>query len=160
LPPKSVAVNIGAGCGTSGLCMVEAENIAHSYTVDYCEKDNKEGNLDWERKSMVVAGYDPIPPAHTQILSDSAEAGHKWAVEGDKVDFIFVDAGHSYEQCRDDILAWLPNLKEGGLMVVHDYYGNFPGVIRAVNELLLGQKVCIERQAEGSLIAFYNTALT
>ena len=36
-------------------------------------------------------------------------------------DFVFIDADHSYEGCRDDLEAWLPKVKRGGKMAGHDW---------------------------------------
>lgn len=49
-------------------------------------------------------------------------------------DFVFIDAGHSYEAVKADIAAWLPKVKPGGWFGGHDYHKNHPGVIRAVDE--------------------------
>lgn len=49
-------------------------------------------------------------------------------------DFVFLDADHSYEGVKADIIAWSPKVKKGGWLCGHDY-GNFPGVNRAVDEL-------------------------
>lgn len=54
------------------------------------------------------------------------------------LDFVFIDADHSYEGCKADIEAWAPKVKLGGLIAGHDYENtDFPkfGVTRAVNEL-------------------------
>jgi hypothetical protein len=34
---------------------------------------------------------------------------------------VFIDADHSYEHCKADIQAWLPNIKLGGIIAFHDY---------------------------------------
>lgn len=53
------------------------------------------------------------------------------------LDFVFIDADHSYEGCKADIEAWSPKVKPGGLIAGHDYENTaFPkfGVKRAVDE--------------------------
>lgn len=55
------------------------------------------------------------------------------------LDFIFVDANHSYEYVKQDILAWLPKIKRGGLLAGHDIdLPDFPGVRKAVEETIHG----------------------
>jgi hypothetical protein len=56
------------------------------------------------------------------------------------MDFVYIDANHSYASCREDIAAWWPKVKVGGLMAGHDYldgekrwFGHF-GVKSAVDE--------------------------
>lgn len=48
------------------------------------------------------------------------------------VDFVFVDADHSYEKCKQDILYWLPKIKKGGWIGGHDFHGH---VERAVYDV-------------------------
>ena len=48
----------------------------------------------------------------------------------------FIDGDHSYEGCKADIEAWLPKLREGGVMAGHDYeHPQFPGVKKSVDEI-------------------------
>jgi 6-hydroxymethylpterin diphosphokinase MptE-like/Methyltransferase domain len=37
------------------------------------------------------------------------------------LDFAFIDADHTYAGCSEDILAWAPKIKPGGLLCGHDY---------------------------------------
>jgi hypothetical protein len=53
--------------------------------------------------------------------------------EDESLDFVFIDAGHSYENVLADISAWLPKIKSGGTIAGHDY-SHSDGVRRAVNE--------------------------
>lgn len=66
-----------------------------------------------------------------------------WAVRDARLqaDLIFIDAGHTYNDAHLDIFNWLRSLRPGGLMLVHDYCKEFPGVVKAVRELLPGFQV-------------------
>jgi len=50
-------------------------------------------------------------------------------------DLIFIDADHSYEAVKFDVLHSLPLLKPGGVLCGHDYNERWPGVAKAVHEL-------------------------
>lgn len=54
--------------------------------------------------------------------------------EDASLDYVFIDAHHDGEAPKEDILAWLPKIKNGGILAGHDY--GFEGVFRAVNEIL------------------------
>jgi len=63
-------------------------------------------------------------------------------IKDKSLDFVFIDADHSYEGVTGDIKAWLPKVKAGGLLCGHDYENeNTKGEVkRAVHELL-GDKI-------------------
>lgn len=64
---------------------------------------------------------------------DSLTAAKLLTQAGIKPDFVFIDGSHGYESVRDDIRAWLPLLRERGVLCGHDY-GVYPGVSQAVRE--------------------------
>ncbi len=49
------------------------------------------------------------------------------------IDFLFIDAGHDYEDVYNDVTHWLPKLNHGATVVFHDI-GWAEGVKRVVNE--------------------------
>ena len=145
LPFGSTCVNIGAGFGTSGLAFIESKNVDALFTVDKFrfEKDNGLGSLEVEERVFKEFGFDKDYRYHS-ICGDSAEVGKVWQYfhcDILKIDMIFIDGDHSYEQCKADILAWLPNMKKGGIMSFHDYgpEDGLQGVSTAVDEILVNK---------------------
>lgn len=62
--------------------------------------------------------------------------------EDASLDFVFIDAGHTYNEVRDDIRRWLPKVRPGGVLAGHDYTSNWPGVVEAVKDTLPGHEPC------------------
>ncbi len=59
-------------------------------------------------------------------------------------DFIFIDANHTYEGVKSDLISWWSLLKEGGTMAGHDIY--FADVKRAVTEFFKGKGIAANLQ--------------
>ena len=66
----------------------------------------------------------------TTMVNYSDEAAEYFL--DNSVNSLFIDAGHSYEAVLKDITAWLPKMKNGGIMSGHDY-NSWQGVKKAVN---------------------------
>lgn len=66
----------------------------------------------------------------TVMRSDSLDAASR--IPDRSLDFVFIDADHSYEGCRADLDVWPSKVAPGGFVSGHDY-GNakFPGVRQA-----------------------------
>ena len=50
------------------------------------------------------------------------------------LDFVYIDANHTYESVKEDLRAWFPKVREGGLMEGHDY--QMEEVKRAIDEFV------------------------
>lgn len=59
----------------------------------------------------------------------------KFTEDNSKMDFIFIDGGHSYQIVKNDTEKSLKILKEDGVIVWHDYTPTCPGVFTYLNEL-------------------------
>lgn len=56
------------------------------------------------------------------------------------IDYIMLDAGHSYEDVTNDIKIWYNKIKPGGIISGDDYGGSyFPGVTKAADEYFYKQ---------------------
>jgi len=84
-------------------------------------------NMETARKN--VAGKNAV-----LIRADSITGAREF--EDGSLDFVFIDADHSYEAVKADIATWMPKIRKGGLISGHDYEpkGKF-GVKRAVDEI-------------------------
>lgn len=48
---------------------------------------------------------------------------------------IFIDSDHEYSSVKHDIISYTPRVLKEGLIVFHDYSDQYPGVLKAVDEL-------------------------
>ena len=69
-----------------------------------------------------------------KMKMSSLEASHK-ILDGSQ-DFVYIDATHTYEAVKQDSGLWLPKVKAGGSIGGHDYVEGWPGVMKAVQEVL------------------------
>ena len=130
LSANPVVVNIGAGSGTSGLAFMESRKL-FLYTIDTQLEDSPLGCLQAEERVLWEAGHlyksFDLNSGYQQYHADSKEVAKQWDLLTthvpwhNKVDMVFIDGDHSYNGCKGDILAWLPNIKPGGIMAVHDF---------------------------------------
>lgn len=142
LPESPHVVNIGAGNGTSGLAFMESRPDLNLYTIDITLESSPYGCLQGEEAVFRSAGFWG-DPRHEQIHGDSKDVGKAWLADGRALaDMVFVDGGHQYHEAKGDIEIWLPLIKPGGIMAVHDFEKTakvWKGVDRAVRELLVGK---------------------
>jgi hypothetical protein len=61
----------------------------------------------------------------------SVEAAKKVS---DGLDFVYVDADHTYKGVKADLAAWFPKIRMGGVFGGHDFSVDFQSVVRAVVE--------------------------
>ncbi len=65
------------------------------------------------------------------IVADSLAAAKAFREPAHSIDLLFIDGDHSEDATRNDIIAWLPFLKHGGIIVFHDFSSNH-GVPQAI----------------------------
>lgn len=184
LPANPIVVNLGAGAGTSGLAFMESRGDLELVTIDIQKDDSPLGCLVAEENALKSAGlWNPHRVHH--IHNESITVGKQWQqmrkdvdakpfllfiANPPLVDLVWIDGDHSYEGARGDIEAWLPNIKPGGILAIHDYHKDelyknatdykpdaphpqdWPGVTKAVDELLVGRYEMVMRVS--SLVAF------
>jgi hypothetical protein len=136
-------VELGAWKGRSTVCM--AVEIANSgkdiefYSVDHWHgsEDHREDHdvRDGRLFKVFLENIRPVKNYVRPICSDSAGAAQQFADHS--VDFVYVDAEHTFAAVSRDIAAWWPKVKIGGVLAGDDWCwcaGTEFGVRRAVTE--------------------------
>ena len=142
-----IGAEIGVGTGPTtkhlmdthpDLQWIGVDHFPHGYPLEA-------GGVIGEERAREVRGkftnlFDRYQPRLRWLDTTSLDAAK--TIEDGSLDLVFIDADHSYEGCRDDILAWRPKLRPGGWLSGHDYcHYRYPGVVRAVREYVPGFKL-------------------
>jgi hypothetical protein len=125
-------VEIGSWKGRSTKALLDA-CAGTVYAVDHWQgspgqlTDAASFLIDVHAQFMANVGHYP----NLKVLRGaSVDMAQKF--NGNRADMVFIDAGHTYEECKADIEAWLPKCNR--FICGHDY--DFPDVKRAVDEAL------------------------
>jgi len=74
--------------------------------------------------------------------------------EDSSLDFVYIDADHSYAAVKSDLEAWYPKLKPNGILSGHDYGSAFKDdVIKAVDEFLKLHNLQLKQYPDSSWAA-------
>lgn len=75
----------------------------------------------------------PFANRCTVLQTSTVDATNELGDE-DLLDFVFIDAEHTYEGVSADIATWRGLVRDGGLIAGHDFNHKWPGVQKAVLE--------------------------
>ena len=101
------------------------------------DNEGPENYIDWpheQNERQVREGAKPFGERAIVYKMRTEEAAN--LVEDNSLDFVFVDADHSTDAVRNDIMAWAPKVKDSGWIIGHDI--NWPTVKVVADELLPG----------------------
>lgn len=135
----NLALELGCWLG-NGSTQVFLRNTPHTVCVDHFQ-----GNLNVARHQAITSDYDVFGTflrntaeyrnklSILQMNSDSASA----MIADESLDFVFIDADHSYRQTQLDIKNFLPKVRKGGILAGHDCEGR---IAQFSPEILVGSE--------------------
>ena len=142
-------VDLGAGSGTTVLSVF----CARSHDIAVLTVDHDPVALASTGQCMTNAGFrhlwTPVQTASSNVVAAIDAAPGNIA----PVDFLMVDASHEYDDVRADLAAWLPFVRPGAPVWMHDFTDEYPGCRQAINEAIAdGRLIPVEQAGWGILL--------
>lgn len=126
-----VGVELGVQAGIFARAMLSRWSKCEKYIlVDIWARQDKNyldtANVDNQQQNQIMrlAQQRTGPWASKVIIHQNFTVDAAKYVEDNSVDFVYVDARHDYCGVMEDITAWYPKLRTGGIMAGHDYLSN------------------------------------
>ena len=98
------------------LCMVDIWNSSDDY-IDMSNHENFDNKIYLDAMNNIRGMED----RGIMIRATSEKAAQIFPDES--LDFVYIDADHSYKHVVNDLNLWYPKVKSGGLISGHDYLG-------------------------------------
>ena len=139
--PNGILVELGAWKGRSSRFLVSKAR-EKSPDISIHIEDTWQGSPEhteeakkgiYEKFIENMKAFEGSYIAHKMTTNEAASLFEDGSLDG-----VFIDADHTYEAVKRDIQNWMPKVREGGILAGHDYVSTWPGVMRAVDELVSG----------------------
>uniref|UniRef100_A0A6M3JDN5 Putative methyltransferase n=1 Tax=viral metagenome TaxID=1070528 RepID=A0A6M3JDN5_9ZZZZ len=123
-----IGAEVGVYEGGHAKALLQHPNIKKLYLIDICEFKSLRKN---------IAPF--LNKINLMIPMSSEDASKKIADKS--LDFVYVDADHTYDNCKKDLNLWWGKVKDGGILCGHDFSVDMLGVVRAVIEFTLENRL-------------------
>ena len=139
LPKNIVMVEIGCYAGESTFIFSESPKIKKIYAVDIWDNNFKPKFFNARIKDHSFTKIEEIfdkrmeGKNYIKLKMDMSKAVNNI---NEKVDFVYIDGHHEYDNVKSDIINCSKCLKDHGYIGGHDYNKDHIGVIKAVDEVL------------------------
>lgn len=147
LPKKMKWAELGVFVGDFSKLIYEYADPASLDLIDTFPTSMVSGDKDGF--NVVERNLTSVPEILTRYFNDDRVKIHKMTTTkyllscNEKLDCVYIDADHSYEAVKRDLLSAYEVVTPGGLICGHDHCeSQFPGVVKAVKEF------CAERSLE------------
>lgn len=129
-------LEVGAFMGLSAWGMAQtAKSVLSVDTFQAATDGQRQIKFEGEYTTLdaykkAVSGFDNVD----FYIGRSDEYGPSW--KSRQYDMVFLDATHTYDEVFHDIYSLYALVREGGVLVLHDYgHADFPGVKQAADEV-------------------------
>jgi SAM-dependent methyltransferase len=152
LPSDLIMAEIGCYAGESMEMFQSSGKIKKYYAIDIWDVPNAYRNevLNPIKKENSKLVYENIGKAEKLFNKKIKKYNNIIKLKMDfktalkklePLDFIYIDAEHTYNALMNDISYAKKIIKNGGIIAGHDYSKGFDGIVKAVNESFLNYKI-------------------
>lgn len=134
-----IGAEIGVRAGENTLNIVKSEFIGKLYLIDHYEAHVESSGIEITKEQQKDFYYKMFKNLHpyidklvfVSVASDFAST----LFEDGYFDFVYIDAGHKYDEVQKDMSLWLPKVKYNGILCGHDFNNvSTPEVAKAVKD--------------------------
>src|SRR3989338_8583345 len=131
-----VEIGVSKGAYSRELCQTNPK--LKLYCVDtWGIHDRSQGRRDLHMKIYKYAKW-KLSRHNTVLIRDLSMNAVK-QFDDNSLDFIYIDANHTYECVMEDIISWTPKVRAGVIVSGHDY--QLPEVKRAVDDYIKDKNI-------------------
>jgi hypothetical protein len=125
---ECIGAEIGVGCGIFSEFLLNSKIFKKLYSIDawndsiqdYSYLDGRPLIKDKHNEYLdSIKRLSPFKNKSEIIIKTSEEANILF--EDESLDFVFIDANHTYDYVKQDLNLWYPKVKKGGIFSGHDY---------------------------------------
>ena len=128
---KLTLLEVGSWAGDSAY--VFAKRFKFVVCVDPWKPSKCQWSIDYDVKLAEIE-FDKLLTICSNIAKTKCRIEEISHIFGDKsIDVVYIDGEHDYKSVKRDIECMLPKCKS--FICGHDYYDNFPDLIKAVDEI-------------------------
>jgi hypothetical protein len=128
-PTSSTFVEVGVWKGKSAAFMcVEIANS--NKNIEFFCVDTWKGSIEHQDYLELPRLYEifkenmkSLENYYKDLKMTSVDASKLFKDES--LEFVFIDASHEYEDVKNDLLAWWPKIKKGGILAGHDFHKGY-----------------------------------
>jgi len=132
-------VEVGVASGINSKSILKELNVEKLYLIDlwanYVKGEYKGPMVENYKSTLKKFKNDKRVKIIKDFSSNAVES-----VKDNSLDFVYIDANHTYKYVYQDIELWTPKVKDGGIIAGHDVF-NCPDVLKAVKDFCFKNKI-------------------
>ena len=125
LNPNCIMAEIGCYSGESTEIFLSSNKIKTLYAIDSWLNGYDDTDIASYVRPMEIVekAFDERTKRFKKVIKQKMKSNEAIKLHSDKsLDFVYIDAEHTYEAVKNDIQLWLPKIKNNGFLGGHDFY--------------------------------------